>query len=64
MCRLDRLNNRVLRCVSSSETLRLTVARGMSRRRAAAERLPASTTVRRRDIDSKRSIGDFQNSGG
>src|SRR3984957_14874859 len=55
---LDRLNSFVRRCDSRSETLRLTVARGAWRRRAAADRLPASTTVKKIDIASRRSIAD------
>src|SRR5262245_49657589 len=57
MRRLDRLRSRASRCLSSAATLRLTVARGMPSRRAAAERLPSSTAASRIDIDSKRSIG-------
>jgi hypothetical protein len=53
-----RLNSFVRRCDSRSETLRLTVARGAWRRRAAADRLPTSTTVKKIDIASRRSIAD------
>jgi hypothetical protein len=55
--RLDRLNSFVRRCDSSSEILRLTVASGVFNWRAAADRLPASTTTKKVDIASRRSIG-------
>src|SRR5690348_2536184 len=57
--RLDRLNNLVSRCASSSDTLRLTVANGDFCRRAASDKLPASATARTTDMASKRSIGGF-----
>src|SRR4029077_17436120 len=41
---------------SRSEILRLTVASGVPSLREAADRLPASTTARRTDIASRRSI--------
>src|SRR6516164_8763059 len=48
--RLERLNSLIRRWDSSSETLRLTVVSGVFIWRAAADRLPASTTVRKVDI--------------
>ena len=60
--RLDRLKSCVRRCDSSSEILRLTVASGVFKRRDAADRLPCSTTARKVDIASRRSMGGpFQN---
>jgi hypothetical protein len=44
------------RCDSSSEILRLTVGSGVFNRRAVADRLPSSTTARKVDIASRRSI--------
>jgi hypothetical protein len=41
---------------SSSDTLRLTVVSGVFNRRAAADKLPCSTTARKVDIASRRSI--------
>ena len=58
--RFDRVNSRVFRCPSSAEILRLTVANGTRSFRDAAERLPASTTMRKNDIASSRSISAFQ----
>src|SRR5262249_37870673 len=46
----------VCRCASSSDTLRLTVASGAFRCRAAAERLPASATASAIDMPSRRSM--------
>src|SRR5262245_48197256 len=53
--RLVRLNSLVCKCASSSDTLRLTVARGVFWRRAAADRLPVSATANAMDMASKRS---------
>ena len=50
------MNNRAWRWDSSSETRRLTVASGMPRRRAPADRLPPSTTASRTDMASRRSM--------
>src|SRR5277367_4476357 len=47
------------RCVSNSDSFRLTVASGVLSRRAAAERLPASATAKAIDIPSRRSIQCF-----
>src|SRR6516225_7601021 len=59
--RAVRSNSLVRRCASSSEILRLAVAAGVLRRRAAAERLPASATDSTIDIASRRSMaGPFQ----
>jgi hypothetical protein len=50
----------VLRCASSSATLRLTVGSGMCSVRAAAERLPLSAARTRTDMASRRSIRSYR----
>src|SRR5215469_16083174 len=54
--RADRSKSLARRCSSSSVILRLAVAGGVLRRRAAAERLPASATASTIDMASRRSI--------
>src|SRR5580704_735073 len=54
--RLVRVTSRVRRCVSSSETFRLTVASGIPSLRDAPERLPASTAASNADMASSLSI--------
>ena len=54
--RVERFSSLVLRWRSRSETLRLTVASGTPKRRAAAERLPASTAATKSDMALRRSI--------
>src|SRR3974390_1987363 len=56
--RAVRSNSLVRKCASSSEILRLAVATGVLRRRAAAERLPTSATASTIDMPSRRSIAD------
>src|SRR5215469_4747886 len=54
--RAERSKSLARRCSSSSVILRLAVAGGVLRRRAAAERLPASATASTIDMASRRSI--------